>query len=375
MNAIFRGGLALILLLTISSRPAVAAEKPAGFRLTVELRDGSRVVGLGRDKKLEFRSPVLGELKLPLEKIRFVEAQAGTNRYKLTTASDDSLLVAFTMDEVRVETAYGVVKLPAGMIKTLRVSVHGGAGRPTDGLIGLWSGEGNAVDAVTGNSGSLRNVSFTDGVAGQAFSFAPDNFPYGTYTGVQIPDRPAYVLTKSLTIESWVRPRGNGYIILSRGDHRPGMDPYTLSMQANHTLRFQICGPAAESTYIDTQLAYGVWTHVAAVLDGDAGTLRLYTNGVLAAQADTRVVPIGELIPGLSPGLGIGNLNDGGNNFPFIGDLDEVGLYNRALAVEEINAIYNENSAHADGRAELFPARSNIRMPMHSGFPGYYPRN
>jgi hypothetical protein len=52
-------------------------------------------------------------------------------------------------------------------------------------------------------------------VTGRAFLFAPDNFPNGTYVGVQIPDRPAYALTDSLSIAGWIRPRGDGYAIFS----------------------------------------------------------------------------------------------------------------------------------------------------------------
>jgi len=44
-------------------------------------------------------------------------------------------------------------------------------------------------------------------------------------------------------------------------------------------------------------------------------------------------------------GIGIGNVNDGGNNFPFIGDIDEISLYARALSAGDIQAIYNAGSA------------------------------
>lgn len=366
MSTLLRGPFLWLTLMAWGCIAAVAAGSPATFHLTVELRDGSRVIGTGQDKDFIFRSAILGELKLPLQKIRLVEAATGTNLFKLITAGGDALNVTFAMEEIRVTTTYGRVKLPVAMIKSIRVSpVGGGAGRPMDGLIGLWSGEGNAVDSVAGHNGRLCNVGFTEGVVGRAFSFAPDNYPNGTYTGVQIPDQPDFALTESLTIEAWVRPRGNGYYIMFRGDHRPGLDPYALSMQANHELRFQICGDGGNSdtTYINANIPYGVWTHVAAVLDGANGNMLLYTNGVLAAQAGTHVRPIGALLPDQSPGLGIGNVNDGGNNFPFIGDLDEVGLYNRALSVAEVNALYAEHAADAGGRAELFPARSDNLMP------------
>ena len=213
------------------------------------------------------------------------------------------------------------------------------------GLVGWWPGEGNANDIVGMNNGLLENVTFTSGVVGQAFACDPNNFPYGTYTGIQIPDQPAYVLTNSLSIEGWIRPRGDGYCIFWRGDNRPGLDPYVLSMQGNNNLRFYIEDESGNSAFVGTNINYNQWYHVAATWDGESGIMKLYINGQLASQTVTAVRPFGDLIPGDSPGVGIGNLNDGQNNFPFTGDIDEISLYNRALSAAEIQAIYNAGSA------------------------------
>jgi hypothetical protein len=370
MNALLRGLFGVFIVTILSCLPAVAADTPAGFRLTVELRDGSRVIGLSKDASFVFRSAILGELILPLQKIRAVEAGAGTNFFKLTTAGGDALQVGFDMENIRVATTYGTVGLPTAMIKSVRVSPASGAvGRPMDGLIGLWSGEGNAVDSVAGNNGTLVNAGFTDGVVGKAFSFAPDSFPYGTYTGVQIPDRPAYALTKSLTVECWIRPRGTGNAIFWRGDHRPGLDPYVMAMGNRATVGFSVCAEDNSLAGVQVPVGLGSWIHVAGVLDDSAGTLSLYTNGVLAAQTNTDVRPFGVLQPDQSPGVGIGNVNDGGNNFPFIGDIDEVGLYDRALSEAEVNAIYAEHAADAGSRADPLPPRTFPRMPVRA-WPG-----
>ncbi len=212
------------------------------------------------------------------------------------------------------------------------------------GLVGWWKGDGNTSDSFAGNAGVNQNVNYTNGVVGQAFAFDPENLPYGTYSGIQVADEPAYALTNSLTIEGWIRPRGDGYIIFWRGDHRPGLDPYYLSMQGNNTLRFGICDANGNSGYVETPLNYFAWMHVAATLDGSSGNLSIYTNGVLAAQTNTAYRPFGALEADQSPGVGIGNLNDGGNNFPFTGDIDEISLYDRALAAGEIQSIYNAGS-------------------------------
>ena len=338
----------------------VIAGETTSFHLTAELRDGSRVIGTSRDSRWEFKSETLGEMKLPLEKIRSVEATPKTNVVKLTTTTSDTLLVTLITDEIHVETAFGMVRLPVKLIRNLRVTAASGSGRPRDGLIALWSGDGNAEDAIGGNHGLLNNVSFSDGVAGRAFLFAPDSFPYGTYCGAQIPDQPGYALTKSLTVECWIRPRGNGYVIFFRGDHRPGHDPYCLAMDGPLNISFGICDENDNTASVKTHISMGEWIHVAGVLDDSADTLSLYTNGVLAAQINTTVRPFGPLLPNQSPGIGIGNVNDGGNNFPFIGEIDEVGLYDRALSPTEINSIYIEHAGDANQHAEPLPSRSGM---------------
>lgn len=239
---------------------------------------------------------------------------------------------------------------------------------PPTGLVGWWKGDGNTLDSISGNNGVNQNITYTNGVVGQAFACDPENYPYGTYTGIQIADQPAYALTNSLSIEGWVRPRGNGFMIFFRGDHRPGLDPYYLSMQANNTLVFGICDADGNGATVATTLNYFSWTHVAATLDGSSGTMSLYTNGVLAAQTVTAIRPFGALLPDQSPGVGIGNLNDGGNNFPFIGDIDEIGLYNRALSAGDIQSIFNAGSA---GKCEgPFPPSITVQPTSQTSVEG-----
>ncbi len=197
----------------------------------------------------------------------------------------------------------------------------------------------------------MPNVRFTNGIVGQAFACDPQSYPYGTYVGVRIADQPAYALTNSLTIEAWIRPRGDGYVVLCRGDNRVGLDPYALSMEANNILNFTITSASGNSATVRAPLVYNQWWHVAATLEGASGRLSLFTNGTLAAQITTTVRPFGDLIPQDAPGIGIGNVNDNFNNFPFYGDIDEVSLYNRALSAADIAAIYN-----ADGAGKCAPS-------------------
>jgi hypothetical protein len=255
--------------------------------------------------------------------------------------------------------------LSAGEIQALYAA--GSAGKcppactpPPSGLVGWWQAESNANDVVSANNGVAQNITYTTGVVGQAFACDPDNYPYGTYAGIQVPDSPAYVLTNSLTIEGWVRPRGDSYSIFWRGDNRPGLDPYYLAMWGNNNIRFAICDADGNVVTVGTYLTYNQWTHVAATLDGSTGTMNIYTNGVLADQIMTTIRPFGDLIPGDSPGIGIGNINDGGNNFPFIGDIDEISLYNRALSAAEVQAIYSTGNAGKCSVIDCAPPPSGL---------------
>jgi hypothetical protein len=90
----------------------------------------------------------------------------------------------------------------------------------------------------------------------------------------------------------------------------------------------------------------GNWTHVAGTLDDATGLLRLYTNGVVAAETNTTVRPLGPLNPAYHPGVGIGNHSSqpGPFNYAFRGLIDELSVYNRALSASEIQGIYGADS-------------------------------
>jgi hypothetical protein len=238
---------------------------------------------------------------------------------------------------VIVTNLYGVAISSNAVLSQVRLCVP-----PPAGLIGWWKGDGNGFDAAAGNNAyAMPNISFTPGIVGQVFACDPENLTWGTYSGIRVADQPAYALTNSLTIEGWIRPRGDGYCIFLRGDNRSGLDPYALSMQLNNFIAFGITDANGNYASVQAPLVYSQWWHVAGTLDGASGKLSLYTNGTLAAQITTTIRPFGALIPTDYPGIGIGNVNDNFNNFPFWGDIDEISLYNRALTAAEVQGLYN----------------------------------
>ncbi|HTJ01004.1 MAG TPA: LamG-like jellyroll fold domain-containing protein [Dongiaceae bacterium] len=226
-------------------------------------------------------------------------------------------------------------------------------------IVGLWRGEGNAVDGIAGNNGAVQNISYAAGKVGQAFvssySFNPP------HSRISVPDQPAYALTHSLSIDGWINsagPTGTSGEILWRGDCRAGFDPYAFGLNGDNTLSFQVTDasgtPAAVNTLVP--LPPNQWWHVAATLDDSTGNMSIYVNGVLAAQTNTALRPFGSLLPDQEPSLGIGNTGTTCWDYiPFNGDLDEISLYGRALSSSEIKAIFDAGSAGKFDSANPLP--------------------
>jgi hypothetical protein len=250
----FPFGLIIVLSTLLRVDAAPDSHHPAHVQLTIELQDGARLIGKCPDSTLKFQSDVLGKINLRLEDIRNIEVSGKTNSVRLTTSNSDALAVQFAAKEIRLETDYGKIDVPVGLIRRLRVSAGAKICRNNVGLVGHWSGEDNTINSVTGKS-----------------------------------DEPKYALTNSLTIEGWIRPRGDGYVIFYRGDRRPGLDPYALSMRADNHCSFSITDQEGHSASVETTVPYYVWTHVAATLDGESGAMKIFTNGILATEIKTEI--------------------------------------------------------------------------------------
>ncbi|MFT5189560.1 MAG: hypothetical protein ACI957_002590 [Verrucomicrobiales bacterium] len=79
----------------------------------------------------------------------------------------------------------------------------------------------------------------------------------------------------------------------------------------------------------------GEWEHVAISYDNATETKRLYINGVLAVEANDSIAP-NDTTP-----FNIGAGEDTGTGFHFVGEIDDIGLWNAELTVEQIQAAMN----------------------------------
>ncbi|MBK8465150.1 MAG: hypothetical protein IPL32_04905 [Chloracidobacterium sp.] len=204
-----------------------------------------------------------------------------------------------------------------------------------------------ASDVLNLNDGTTQGgVTYESGIVGQAFAFD------GTGE-VVVPNHPS-LNVQQLTFDAWVYPTsyGNGSVfILSKSD-----SPLTWTIQyefalssnvnsiPNGNLVFNLVSPNQHRLnglpddgggWVDSggAVPLNTWTHVALTFDGS--TAKTFVNGSL-----TRTVNgLSGSINTTTETFKIGSGGLGSNKF--LGKIDEVDVFNRALSEAEIQAIFD----------------------------------
>ena len=94
---------AAAIFILLSANPAPADTNPPP-RLTIDLRDGSRVVGTSVEKNLKFRSVLFGDFNLAVQDLRSLDCVA-SNSVKLKAANGDTLAVQFADSSYTLKTS------------------------------------------------------------------------------------------------------------------------------------------------------------------------------------------------------------------------------------------------------------------------------
>ena len=200
------------------------------------------------------------------------------------------------------------------------------------GLVAAYSfDEGSGATAFdssgSGNNGTIKGASWvTYGRFGRGLAFD------GSTSVVTVSDSSSLDLTSGMTLEAWVYP--SSFSIWNDMIYKGG-DAYYLEAASSLTAGASVgTGTKTLSSLLSSPkpLPLGAWTHVAATYDG--ATLRIFTNGVLAASRPQT----GSLSVSALP-LSIGG--DPSRGTHYCGVMDEVRIYSRALAASEIQADMN----------------------------------
>ena len=151
----------------------------------------------------------------------------------------------------------------------------------------------------------------------------------------------AFPLTSSATWSAWVYPTGtpgdDGQIIAKSGNS-DGWQLKTTPDTGRRTFGVAVSnGSSNVQRYSATQISLNTWYYVAGVYNAGSQTLDIYVNGVLDNGTLDRHCTLSQNNPG-SINVNIGRRQGG---FYFIGTIDDVRVYNRALSPAEIQADMN----------------------------------
>lgn len=210
-----------------------------------------------------------------------------------------------------------------------------------NGIVGWWRAEDNLENAINAaNAAELLNPSaflgYDGGKCGHAFQFLD-----GT-AGLRLP---ITTPLSSFTFEAWVLPQ-------EAADARPIWEQRNPNNGQRLTLSMSATRPGSiELTYVNSSGTYvlasslgamrsGVFQHVVVTYEAP-GPLKIFVNGQLAASS-TATLPFGlgayDLYLGFAESRALANPG-------FMGKMDEVALYNRALTSAEIASVYGASRA------------------------------
>ncbi len=201
------------------------------------------------------------------------------------------------------------------------------------GLLSWWRAEGDAFDTAGTNNGALGgDLSFTNGKAGQAFSFngADAEVELGNWFNLQ-----------TFSVAMWVKPSAvQGMYADILDNNHSGSPARSWVVQYNNTGLQFIWGLLATGglSIIPFDLNPDAWQYLVLTLDTNH-LAQVYLNGQVLGAATLN----GPVIYDGTQDLRLGRWGGGGRYFN--GLMDEIDVYSRALVSGEVQALYNARGA------------------------------
>ncbi|OLB90449.1 MAG: hypothetical protein AUH25_04845 [Thaumarchaeota archaeon 13_1_40CM_38_12] len=212
---------------------------------------------------------------------------------------------------------------------------------PKGGLVAEWKFNHNVKDTSGNNNNGATSggVSFVHGKVGQAISFDG--------TGIdRVPNSATLNFgVGSFSISTWVKTTQTsiGWIV----EHRPNND----GVYAGYSLEGigvtgDVGGRVRDNSghdvlVITNPINDNQFHHIVFVVDRSIQTSKIYVDGNLVSSAD--ISSVGNIDQN-SIGVDIGYTSSPNTpNGPFVGQIDQLRIYNGALSTSDIQSLFNEH--------------------------------
>ncbi|MFN5182968.1 MAG: LamG-like jellyroll fold domain-containing protein [Bacteroidota bacterium] len=213
---------------------------------------------------------------------------------------------------------------------------------PTNGLVGWWPFNGNANDeSGNGNNGTVNGATLTTdrfGNSNTAYSFD------GINDYINFNSNSTFNLVNDITISCWsqsLNSSSNQAQLVWFGDAQPAKDPYSIAISSSNLFYFRK-DVSTGSTILQLNSTTSLNTnyfHIIGTYNVSANKMKIYINGLLQ---DSINVNFSTNYATQNMFLNFASANNGTEQF-FKGNLDDIGIWNRALTQQEITNLYNGN--------------------------------
>jgi hypothetical protein len=320
---------------------ATPAPPPApALQLAVDLTDGSHLIGTPEITSLKMSTSYAAmDIPLPMMSgIDFTRGRKDSNGLaQVTLRNGDAFGARLAAREITMNTLLGKVTIPLDVVGVIRViATRTGPVAPMpEGLVLRFAFDADEGAKATdssgaGNDGAVQGATYAnEGKIGGAMAFS------GKHQAVIVKNAASLQL-QNFTIVAWIKrgdkdrytkpgPMGTGAVIFGFGQ-----SGYGLGFGDDKFLTLSKIGNSGNPSKY--QINDDAWHQVAVTKDGNK--VVFYLDGIGAAAAD------------YDPGFGfdtdaaVGARGDTQEN-SFIGLIDEVEVFKRALSADEVKGIYD----------------------------------
>jgi hypothetical protein len=310
---------------------AVGAESGPGapVRLTLDLTDGSRVIGIPTVVELRLRTS-LGGLVVPLKAARHFRVRDDRESVTFTFRNEDVLTGVPDIDEIVLATVFGRAAVPLRHVMRVRVARLGAAAPANAGLV-LHLAFDEAADPLAARDKSgTGNHGIVQGAVWVAAPRVDGAHEFRGNARVVVPDNPSLHF-QDFTVCVWLKTTAaSTRHLLEKDLPGTGTHDYELDVLSTGTVLFQIgVGGSTWGATSEAVVNDGDWHCVVGRRTSES--VDLWIDGEPAASAPAAAGPVA----GAGEPLTIGHGWRGG----FVGAIGEVRMYSRALDDAEIRGL------------------------------------
>lgn len=341
---------------------------PSGIPISKSTISGPNSLQIGIGNPIQTNLEISGGIQGVFVDTMYFSGPNAMNFNFVSGKINNSLLTQNSTHSIVIENLglannpLAILVVKYGVNSTLEIPILGtSANSLSNGLVGFWKmeeGGGNTFQDISGN-GNHANISNTLGInwitgqVGLAVRLPSTTGRFGT-----VANNPTLTFTNAVSITAWIRPED----ISTKRVMTKGTNGFELGIFNNEKIEFRLNRAANGTTYrLLSNKSYPSngteWIHVAATFDGTKSTI--YINGV----EDNSVIYSPFQFINSNADLQIGAR---GGIDRWLGGMDEVRLYNRALTSNEVTAIFTGQLLVPGVPNLTFPGNTFTNMPLSS---------